>query len=218
MNTATPGTSGSFIRWRSATEDTKPMQVKLEKRFPLSVRPDTAWTMLQDIRAVAQCMPGAEITERVDETHYKGRLRVRLGPAAVAFNGDLEVLLMDPGSRELKLRGKGVDVKGTSTASMDLTTRVDDGAEGGSELTGTSEIAVSGKVASFGGRLITQVSDQLMEQFVANFNNRVVAAGGGERAAEAEVEAQPTALNAGALFFRALWNLIKSLFRRGSNA
>jgi MoxR-like ATPase len=53
------------------------MQVKLEKTVPVPASVDVAWQVLQDIREVASCLPGAEVTEQVDPTHYKGRLRVK---------------------------------------------------------------------------------------------------------------------------------------------
>lgn len=67
------------------------MQVKLEKTFPIAAPADAAWRVLQDIKGVAECMPGAQITEQLDATHYKGQVKMRLGPATASFNGDLEI-------------------------------------------------------------------------------------------------------------------------------
>ncbi len=69
-------------------------------------------------------MPGAKITERIDATHYKGTITVRLGPATMAFKGDIEVIELDPAARSLHLVGKGADATGTSAASMDLSAAV----------------------------------------------------------------------------------------------
>ena len=63
------------------------MKVELEKSFPLPAPAEAAWALLQDVEAVAGCMPGARITERVDATHYKGTVTVRLGPSSMAFRG-----------------------------------------------------------------------------------------------------------------------------------
>ncbi|MGA7801576.1 MAG: SRPBCC family protein, partial [Gammaproteobacteria bacterium] len=144
------------------------MQVNLEKSFPLEASPAAAWKVLQDIEAVAGCMPGAEITEKVDDSHYKGQVRLKVGPASATFKGDIEVRGLDVDQRELRLFGKGADTKGTSTASMELTARVLD-VEGRAELVGTSQVSVSGKMASFGGRMMNQVSAQILQQFGANF-------------------------------------------------
>ena len=194
------------------------MEVRIEKTFPLAVPPAAAWTLLQDIRAVAECMPGARITEQIDATHYKGQVSVRLGPAAAQFGGEVEVQSLDAGRRELKLAGKGSDTKGSSAASMALTACIRDAAQG-CELAGVSEIGVSGKLASFGGRMMTQVADQLLKQFADNFAVRVAAMPAAETAAamqpavEAAPAQPPRQLNALALLWAALAGFFKSLFR-----
>ena len=195
------------------------MQVKLEKTFPVEAPADSAWRFLQDIRAVAACMPGAEITEQVDETHYKGKVKVKLGPATAAFNGDIEVKGIDAERRELHLFGKGTDVKGTSSASMDLMASVRETGEGASELVGVSEVAVTGKMASFGGRMMTQVSDQIINQFAANFATQVAARGEGSEAESAAAKAaeQPKEINVLALAWAALVGFFKSLFGGSSS-
>lgn len=144
------------------------MKVVIEKAFPLEATADAAWQCLQDIEAVGGCMPGAKITERVDATHYKGTVTVKIGPAAMSFKGNIEVLELDAAKRTLHLVGKGSDSTGTSGASMDLVATVQ--ASGATcELVGKSEVAMSGKAASFGGRMMNTVADQILKQFVANF-------------------------------------------------
>jgi carbon monoxide dehydrogenase subunit G len=144
------------------------MKVVIEKVFPLAATADAAWQCLQDIEAVGGCMPGARITERVDATHYKGTVTVKIGPAAMSFKGNIEVLELDAAQRTLHLVGKGSDSTGTSGASMDLVATVQ--ASGATcELVGKSEVAMSGKAAAFGGRMMNTVADQILKQFVANF-------------------------------------------------
>ena len=151
------------------------MKVQLEKTYPLPADADAAWTLLQDIEAVAGCMPGARITERVDDGHYKGTVGVKLGPASMNFRGDVEVREIDPASRTLRLVGHGTDTGGSSGASMDLTARIEDGDANSCRLVGTSEVSMSGKAAAFGGRMINTVADQVLQQFAANFSQRVQA-------------------------------------------
>jgi uncharacterized protein len=148
------------------------MKVVLDKAFPLDASADRAWALMQDIEAVAGCMPGAKITERVDDTHYKGTITVRLGPATMSFKGDIEVLALDAAARSLHLLGKGTDSTGGSAATMDLTASVQPTGET-STLAGKSEVTMSGKAAALGGRLMGPVSEQLLKQFVANFAARL---------------------------------------------
>lgn len=153
------------------------MKVQLEKSFPLAAPADSAWALLQDIEAVAGCMPGASITQRVDARHYKGTVAVRLGPASMNFRGEVDVQEVDPATRSLHMVGRGTDSTGTSGAAMDLRARIEAVTPDACVLVGQSELSVSGKAATFGGRLMSGVADQVLKQFVANFGEKLQAAG-----------------------------------------
>ena len=131
---------------------------------------ERAWALLQDIERVAACMPGARITERIDPQHYKGTVAVRFGPANLSFRGDLELAAIEPATRTQRLLGKGTDTSGGSGASLDLTGRIDAVDATSCTLTGRSEMSLSGRVATFGGRMAEAVADQVLRQFAANFS------------------------------------------------
>jgi carbon monoxide dehydrogenase subunit G len=189
------------------------MKVQLEKSFPLPATADAAWVLLQDVEAVAGCMPGARITERVDESHYRGTVTVKLGPASLAFRGEVEVKEIDPAARALRLVGRGTDTTGTSGAGMDLHARIEAVDAASCRLQGNAEVSVSGKAATFGGRLMQGVADQVLQQFVANFSARLPAVVEGEavvaESAAASVQAPP-ALNGLAL----LWAMVRDWFHQ----
>jgi carbon monoxide dehydrogenase subunit G len=151
------------------------MKVELDRTFPLPVPAGVSWEFLQNIEAVAGCMPGARITERLPSGGYKGTVTVRAGPVTMSFRGDVDVRDIDPAARSLRLLGKGSDGTGTSGASLDLAARIEAVGEGASALVGRSEVAMSGKAAAFGGRMMTSIADQVLNQFAANFAREVAA-------------------------------------------
>jgi carbon monoxide dehydrogenase subunit G len=171
------------------------LKVKLERTFPMPAAPDVTWGVLSDVAGVASCMPGAKITEKIDDTHYKGTVAVKLGPASLSFRGEIEVRALEAATRTLHLVAKGTDTTGSSFASMDLTARVEARDDGTSALAGSSEAAVGGKAAAFGGRMMDAVSDQILKQFAANFAARVAALA---QPAPAAAETQPVAAAGGA--------------------
>jgi len=188
------------------------VKVELDKIFPVAASANAAWIFLQDIKSVASCMPGAEITEQSDETHFKGMVKVKVGPAVAAFKGDIEVKGIDSEKKELILLGKGGDTKGTSSARMLLTATIRETADGHCELIGQSEITVNGKMASFGGRMMDSISQRILQQFADNFANNVIAMGEGSDAetAAAKVAEAPKELNGLAI----VWNLIADFFKK----
>jgi carbon monoxide dehydrogenase subunit G len=151
------------------------MKVQLERSFALPAGAEVAWAFLQDIEAVTACMPGAKIVERIDAQNYKGTVAVRVGPASMSFKGSVEVQAIDAANRSLRLIGKGTDSTGSSAASMDLLARVDAVNAGSSTLVGNSTVTMSGRAATFGGRMMTSVADQVLKQFAENFAARVAA-------------------------------------------
>jgi carbon monoxide dehydrogenase subunit G len=152
------------------------MEVKLDKRYPLDVDTARAWAILGDLKAVAGCMPGAELTEQLSDTSYKGGVKVKVGPAVAQFGGQVDVLEKDEAARKMVLRGKGAD-KGGSSASMDLsaTIEADPANPTASVLHGDAAVIVNGKFAQFGGRMMVQVSDMILVQFVENFRQAALA-------------------------------------------
>ncbi len=198
------------------------MKTKLEKTFPMPASAEATWALLQDIEAVAGCMPGAKITERIDDRHYKGTIAVKLGPASLSFRGDIEVKAIEASTRTLQLFAKGTDTTGGSGASMDLTARVEAGDAATCQLMGTSEVSVSGKAATFGARVMGPVSDQVMSKFAANFAAKVqtmqpqaaaeTEAGAAAPAAAAPPAAEAKPLNALALLWAVIKDWLRSLF------
>lgn len=199
------------------------MQVTLDKRYPIKAPLAACWRVLSDVTELATCMPGAAITEQVDETHYKGAVKVKVGPATAAFAGEIELLAVDAAAYSISLMGKGADKSGSS-ASMQLTATLEVAADGSTNLLGKAEVIVNGKFAQFGGRMMTSVSDMILAQFAGNFEIKTIAL-----APESSVEevslAQGVAVRAAAVSpapqavtelngLSIAWMLIKSFFGR----
>jgi len=151
------------------------MKVQLDKTYDMPGPAAAAWAVLGDIERVAACMPGARISERVDDTHYKGTVAVKFGPANMSFRGEVEVAAYDAAAQTVRLVGKGTDTTGGSGASMDITARIEAVDAASSRLVGHSEVSMSGKAAAFGNRLAGSVAEQVLKQFAANFAAQVQA-------------------------------------------
>jgi carbon monoxide dehydrogenase subunit G len=168
------------------------MEVKLDKQYPLEVSVEQAWAVLSDIRAVGSCMPGAQITEQLDDTHYKGTVKTKVGPASMQFGGEIEVLGIDAAARAMQMVGKGAD-RGGSSASMKLSAHIEPGATPQTSLlVGQATVTVSGKLAQFGSRLLVPVSDAMLSQFADNFRAAAAAVPVAAASVAPEALASPT--------------------------
>ena len=195
------------------------MEVKLDKQYPLDVDATRAWALLTDLKATANCMPGAEITEQISETSFKGGVQVKVGPAVAQFGGTVDVVESVPAERKMVLRGKGAD-KGGSSASMDLTAVItaDPANPAHCVLNGQAAVIVNGKFAQFGGRMMVQVSDMLLAQFVENFRQTALTLPTAEGSAAATPGQTATAPAAAPVVAREInglaifWALVKNWF------
>ena len=204
------------------------MEVVLDKTYPVSAGLESSWAILSNMHELATCMPGAQITETIDATHFKGSVRVKVGPAVAAFAGTIEILALDPATRTLKMMGKGAD-KGGSSASMELTAHLVEAENGHSTLVGHAEVIVNGKFAQFGGRMMASVSDMILLQFADVFSQKAqalqaasapaltAATAEGAAPGAAPVQPAPIAAPVVAKEFNALglvWALIKDFFAK----
>ena len=145
------------------------MAIPIEKTFQVKEPVEQVWSLLSDLKRVATCVPGAKITEQVDENTYKGTISVKVGPSATDYKGELQIVRRDAETRELEMIGKGQDVKGRGSASMKMTSKARSLENGGTEVTSLAEINVVGILAQMGARMIHEVSNIMFAQFIKNF-------------------------------------------------
>jgi uncharacterized protein len=194
--------------------------VEFDNSFEVPLRPAEAWPLLMDIRRIAPCMPGAEVTEMVDDTTYKGRISVRLGPVALAFAGVIKFEELDGVNYTARVKAQGSDAKGRGAANATAAFRLEPAGSGSKVLVHT-DLALSGAVAQYGRGvgIIQATAAQIMSQFAANLKAQIgdrdpVAppAQGPEGAQlSAPVVAKP--ISGLSLIARVIWNAVVRLYK-----
>src|SRR5258708_9547897 len=91
--------------------------MEFDNSFEVPLPVDNAWKVLMDIRRIAPCMPGAELTDVVDERTYKGRIGVRLGPVALTFAGTVKFEEIDEANHAARVAAQGIVSKGRGAAT-----------------------------------------------------------------------------------------------------
>src|SRR4051794_41726273 len=87
----------------------------LEHSFTVPVGVDVAWAHFQDIASVAECFPGAQVTDTEGET-FHGSVKVKLGPIALVYNGTGTFTEKDEDAYRFVVDAKGKDKRGNGTA------------------------------------------------------------------------------------------------------
>lgn len=139
--------------------------MRFEQSFLVKAPADRVWAFLADPRRTAACLPGAEITEQVDETTYAGTLTVKVGPVSARYRGTVRFEKLDAVHRSAEIVASGLDVGGKGSAEMRMSSRLVERAGGETEVTVTSDLNLTGILAQFGRGMIQEVSNQMFRRF-----------------------------------------------------
>ena len=140
--------------------------MRIENTVEVDAPLDRVWALVNDIPRVAPCMPGAALTGVVDDQTYEGTVAVKLGPLRMSYKGKVVVEGVDEVNHSARLAATGKDVKGAGTARASVETRLEAVGDNHTRLHVTSDVQLTGKVASFGrGGAINDVATRLFGQF-----------------------------------------------------
>ncbi|MGH9035909.1 MAG: SRPBCC family protein [Acidimicrobiia bacterium] len=140
------------------------MAIHLENEFTVPASADEVWAFLLDPRRVAPCMPGAELTEVLNDNQYKGKVHIKMGPVSLSFNGDVDILERDEAAKRMVMKATGAEAKGKGQANATVTSWLES-TSGGTRMRITQDIDLSGPLAQYGRGMIVDVSGSLMDEF-----------------------------------------------------
>lgn len=187
--------------------------MKLENAFEVPLPPPEAWDLLLDIERIAPCLPGASITEIVDDKNYKGQVALRLGPVALSFVGKASFVEIDGEKHCARITAQGADNKGRGGANAEVQFRIEP-AGGGSKVTIDTDLNLSGSIAQYGrgAGIIQATAEQLVGEFADNLRRQLSESSDAAEPGENEGTNQAAPIAGFGLMFRVLWNAIKRLF------
>jgi uncharacterized protein len=205
--------------------------MEFDNSFEVPLPPADAWKVLLDIKRIAPCMPGAELTEVLGQDTYKGKIGVRLGPVALTFAGLVKFEDIDAAAYTARVTAQGTDAKGRGGANATSVFRLEPAA-GGSKVLVHTDLALSGAVAQYGRGvgIIQATAAQIMNQFATRLKDNLAqdsaAASATASAAPSSAQPSPPAGAGGgarpaakpiagfALAAKVIWSWIAGLFRR----
>jgi hypothetical protein len=155
--------------------------MEFDNTLEVPLPPAEAWPVLLDIRRIAACIPGAELTEVVDERTYKGRVAVRIGPVALSLLGQARLEEVDAANHRARVRAQGSDPKGRGSADSVIEFRLEP-AGAGTRVRIHSDVKLAGSIAQYGrgAGMIQSVASQLIGQFGEALKERIAQAGSGK--------------------------------------
>jgi hypothetical protein len=137
----------------------------ITKSFVVKAPVGAVWDFLTDPYKFGRCLPGAAITEKIDDQTYGGTITVKVGPVTASYRGKLRFDKLDAAAHEAELSASGQETRGKGGADMRMKSSLVERAPGETEVTVVSDVNVVGVLAQFGRGMIQDVSDQMFQKF-----------------------------------------------------
>ncbi len=194
----------------------------IEDSFTVHTPVDRLWSFLQDVELITPCLPGAELTETVDERTWKGRVHVKFGPVQMAFAGTVVAEERDDLAHRAKLYAKGTELRGRGVASASVESWLEPAGDDGTTVRIRSDITITGAAAQLSRGLLPEVSKLLTKQFAECLEDRLMQEGAAAPAADTATSVAasssppraPRPIGGLGLGLRAMWAAIERFFSR----
>jgi carbon monoxide dehydrogenase subunit G len=199
----------------------------IQNEFTVAAPKDFLWNYLLDVEKIAPCMPGAELTEVVDDHNWKGKLNAKFGPVSMSFAGTVTIESRDDTAHRVVLSAKGMEQKGKGAANAKVTSWLEPGPSDGVTLVKMeADITLTGAAAQLSRGLLPEISKKLTQTFADCLQESMAAEqttrqGGAAAAAPTEGAAAAPAKPVVAkpvggigLGIAAIWSIITGFFRK----
>lgn len=147
--------------------------MELSNAITLPLSPDDLFEVLLDVERVAPCIPGATL-EGVEGDVYHAAVKLKVGPVAAGYKGTVRFLEIDRERRTAVMLAAGTETRGQGKAQATIRAEVAGSGEE-STLTMNTDLAIRGRVAQFGRGVLSDVSENLMNQFAENLKAQMLA-------------------------------------------
>ena len=147
--------------------------MQINGEVQLEASPEEAWALLNDPKALEQCIPGCESLQRLSDTEFTAAIRAKIGPVKTLFQVKIQLQdLNPPQSYTIIGQGKG-GVAGFGSAKVKVRLRADGD---GTMLSYHAELSVGGKLARIGSRLIISAAHQIIDGIFLRIEKQLSAA------------------------------------------
>jgi carbon monoxide dehydrogenase subunit G len=196
--------------------------MQLENSFTVGAPPSRVFAYLLDVNKIVGCVPGAELSEVVDPTTFKGKVKIKVGPITVAYSGTARIVDRDDANHAATLEAEGRETTGPGSARAKARMTVE--ADGSASVVKiVTDYNVAGRVAQFGRGVMEDVSRRIVNDMAACIKTNVEAAepsadapatpsGPGAAPVATAVPATSKPVNAFGLLFSVFWARLRGVF------
>jgi carbon monoxide dehydrogenase subunit G len=154
-------------------------------------------------------MPGAELTEVLNDHQYKGKVSIKMGPVSLSFNGDVDITERDEVTKRMVMNAKGSEMKGKGQANAKIISSLERNGSG-TRMRISQDLDLSGPLAQYGRGMIQDVTGSLMDEFAGRIQADLSRGRNGHAAAPAPVRKKKNQVSG----FKIGWIAFKRSFAR----
>jgi carbon monoxide dehydrogenase subunit G len=141
--------------------------MRFENRFDVDAPLERVWETILDVERVAPTVPGAQVLERTGDDAYKVAIKVKVGPMSMTYRGEVEIAERDEAAHRAVMKARAKESRGQGTADADVTMELS-GDDGRTSATVTTDVQLSGRVATMSQGVLQDVSGRLVQTFAQN--------------------------------------------------
>lgn len=143
------------------------MAIELQETFTVSAPISRVWDFMMTPENVAKCMPGANLTQLIDDRKFEGNIKVKLGAITARYEGTITYTTADEATRCVVMLAQAKE-KGGGTVSGTITTSLVALSPTETEVRCESSVDMTGRIVQVGRGMIEGVADQIIGKFVKN--------------------------------------------------
>ncbi len=145
--------------------------MKYQGKVSLQATAETVWDVVLDIEQFADCMPGMQDLEKIDDRTFEGGMSAKVGPVSGDIRFRSQIVDVDP-HVSLTAHVEGEDSLTKSTMTSDITmTLAPDGTS--TELTYVAEVNIKGRLGIVGDMILRATGVQVIEEFFNRLRKKV---------------------------------------------
>ncbi len=146
--------------------------MKLENEFSVAAPLEQTWATLLDIPRVAGCLPGATLESDGADGVFRGRMRMKLGPMTVGYEGTARMGEVDEDEHSATIDVRAKEVKGQGSASARIRNQLR-GGDGVTHVSVITDLNITGRPAQFGRGIMQDVATRMLADFAKRLEAEV---------------------------------------------
>lgn len=146
--------------------------MKIGKTFIVHAPLESVWEFITCPSLVAPCIPGCSEAIQIDDTNFKAKVSLSIGPIKTTFSVDIEQLeSVVPTFAKYAVKGnEGGQASRVKSESFLKLTPIDSNT---TQVEYESDITIIGRLGKFGAGLVQKVADSIGNEFVTSLKGKI---------------------------------------------